>query len=201
MERQQTIERHLASVRIYCDEDAHLRDEFGKHQGSELKPVHDHLFQRAIDLKLASALVFIDWRRAPPQPFREKCQTALERPAWWPATRTHERRQSVLMLPLSPLAAAPFGKNWQNIRAAAAPSPKWPNLWEQDPALIFSPAPKVFFCRTASVGHEGLVYYFVYGAREQEWESELVKCGLSLGRGGEEGYRLLVPEPGACAGQ
>ena len=107
----------------------------------------------------------------------------------------------MLMLHLPPLAAAPFGKNWQNIRSGAEPSPKWPNLWQQDPALVFSPSPQVFFCRTASVGHEGFVYYFVYGTREQEWEDELLKCGLRLGLGGEKGYRALVPEPGAFAGR
>jgi hypothetical protein len=188
----------VSKVRIYCDERAFRSDEFGRERYLEIEPRHDQLFQRALELKLASALVFRERRasrgRGTDPSLRESCSVVAERPSWWPANRVEKGRGDLLMLPLATL-----GWSWQEILGRAKPTEKQVSLWHDDPALVFSPSSGSYLCRTASTGHEGRVFYFAY-PREAAWQNELERLGLSLFGSGESAYRLLVPVPGQLAG-
>lgn len=195
-----SVRRLLESVRIYCDDGARARDAFGRLvDGNELTPIHDHLYQLAIDLKLVQSLVFKDrWKSIPE--LSRSCTVAVVQPRWWPANSTNRSRKNLLQLVIRPRHAAPFGSTWTEIRRHFEVNSKTPKVWSDDPALVFAPSQGVQFCRTACVGHEGLVYYFAYGSRELAWERSIVESGFELLGKGERAYRLLVPEPGKVGG-
>jgi hypothetical protein len=186
--------RHaLSSVRIYWDSDALAVDQFGKNEGFELKALHDQLFQTALDSKLATALVFMDWKR-PWKDLASAITVAAERPRWWPCGRSRKNRQDLLQVPVQA-----FGKSWQRVRADAESKPKRAAFWHDDPALVFSTESGALLCRTASVGHEGQVFYFVY-AKERAWEDAILGSSLPLFGQGEQAYRKVIVEPGKIAG-
>lgn len=195
-----TIERELlANVRVYTDDDAFRRDERGRPPSSvELKALHDELSQLAINLKLATVLTVVDWRR--PRPFREACRVATSRPTWWPANEGVRNRRNLLALPLAPTSEATLGSDWRAIRLLAEQG-KNATLWHDDPALGFAPAVGVGFGRAASVGHEGFVHYFVDGAKEREWAQALERAGLRVSGVGESAYRQYFKVPGRLGGR
>ena len=184
----------ISRVRIYCDTDAGLRDQFGRVQHCELKPMHDQLFQMAIDLKLATMLVVLECVK-PRKKLRERCTVLLERPRWWPAMRGPKNRSDLLVAPLDS-----FNRNWGRVRQVAESNPKQGEFWQDDPALAFELSPGVFLCRAASVGHEGIVYYFVY-EKELRWEEAIQRSSLRPFGEGESAYRRLVPDPGLLGGK
>lgn len=181
----------LSSVKIYWDSAAREIDP-GTHRPQGMKSVHDGLHQAAIDLKLANAVVYIS--REKPDRLEERSHLVAKRPGWHPANRTIKMRRDLMWIDV-----AGFGRSWLQLRLLAESPTTTRGVWERDPALIFEPSPKVFYCRSASVGHEGHVFYFVY-AREPIWESRLTSTGLALFGSGEAAYRRLIPEPGAIAG-
>jgi hypothetical protein len=186
-----TINSLLAGVSIYADNDAFVRDQFGRSQYLQVKPVHDELYQKAIDLKLASSLVVM--RRRRPLPSLEAVFTvAVERPKWHPANVSPSR--SALLI--APVTA--FARNWVGLRQAVEQPAKVGALWHDDPALFFEPTPGTFMCRTACTGHEGEVLYLAYH-KEQTWLAALLGASLRLIGQGEAAYRSLVPKPGAFA--
>jgi len=195
-----TVSKLLASVRVYTDDDAFERDQFGRPLGNvRLKRTHDELFQIAIKLKLATLLTVMDWQR--PDPFRSACRVAIKRPAWWPANEGSQNRRDLLALPLAPSAEAALGKDWLAIRGHAEHGRKKTTLWHDDPSLCFSPAHDVWLGRTASVGHEGFVHYFVYGSKEQQWAGALETAGLKVSAQGESAYRWYFKVPGRLGGE
>jgi hypothetical protein len=108
----------LDDVRIYSDEEAFERDERRRPRpGFRLKPVHDRLFQLAIDLKLAERLCVLDWRR-PPQ-LRAAFQIEVERASWWPGSENPNNKHDLLSVPLAPASEAALGRTWLSIRALA----------------------------------------------------------------------------------
>jgi hypothetical protein len=153
-----------------------------------MKPIHDELYQTAISLKVASALVVMQRRRPSPD-LQTIFTVARQRPKWHPATPS----PSKLDLLIAPVAA--FGRSWAGLRVAAEKSPKSFSLWHDDPALIFEPMPGVFMCRTACIGHEGEVSYFAY-RKEREWQTALERCSIPLVGEGEVAYRRSIPTPG-----
>jgi hypothetical protein len=183
----------LSTVRIYWDSDALARDAFGKNEGYELKALHDQLFQTALDSKLCATLVFMDWKR-PWKDLAGAITVAAERPGWWPCGRSHKNRKDLLQVPVQA-----FGKSWQRIRADAESDPKRAAFWHDDPSLVFSTESGALLCRTASVGHEGQVLYFVY-AKERAWENAILRSSLPLFGEGEQAYRKVIVEPGKIAG-
>src|SRR5687768_8743627 len=97
----------VSTVRIYWDANSFALDGFGKSQGCELKPYHDDLFQKAMDWKLATHLVFMDWKR-PFKDLEEKVTIAVERPGWWPVAQSSKNRRDLLQIPVQA-----FGKSWR----------------------------------------------------------------------------------------
>jgi hypothetical protein len=193
------VGKWLAGVCVYTDDDAFVRDELRRLQGNvKLKGVHDELFQLAIKLKLASLLTVMDWQR--PDAFRAACRVEVSRPAWWPANQGSGNRRDLLALPLAPTAEARLGKDWRVIRGHAENDRKRATLWHDDPALSFSPGHGVWLGWAASVGHEGLVHYFVYGSKEQQWADALETAGLQICARGESAYRDYFKVPGQLAG-
>jgi hypothetical protein len=189
----------LAGVRVYTDDHCLVSDEFGRlRAGVQFKDSHDVLFQTAIKLKLATLLTVMDWQR--PDPFRRACRVQIAKPAWWPANEGLQNRRDLLALPLAPAAEATLGKDWRAIRGHAEHDSKRTTLWHDDPALSFSPARGVWLGRAASVGHEGLVHYFVYGPKEQQWVEALEAAGLKVCAQGEAAYRWHFKVPGLLGG-
>jgi hypothetical protein len=72
-------------------------------------------------------------------------------------------------------------------------------LWHDDPALVFEPEPGQFLRRTATLGHEGFLFYFTY-AKEKAWVDELERHKLRPCGSGEAAYREQVPIPGRVGG-
>jgi len=191
------VASELRNVRIYADEDAFQRDDRRQHNGFHLKAFHDHLFQVAIDLKLAGRLCVMDWKRPPV--FRGAFGVEVKRASWWPGNANASNKRDLLSIPLAPLSDAVLGRVWVGIRALAETGERT-TLWHDDPALAFAVSPGVWLGRTACIGHEGLVYYFVYGGREPEWESVLVGTGLKICAQGEAAYRQYFAVPGRLGG-
>jgi hypothetical protein len=192
-------DRLLSTVRVYADEDAIARDGRGRlDAGFRFKDIHDNLLQVAVDLKLATLLSMIDWRRPPA--FRDACQVHTQRAAWWPANASPSNKRDLLSLRLAPTAEAALGKDWLSIRAVAEQG-KRTTLWHDDPALAFAVAPGIWFGRTACIGHEGLAYYFVYGSREREWEQSLERAGLKICASGTAAYVQHFKVVGQLAGR
>lgn len=186
-----TPAKMLGSVKIYWDSAAREVDP-GTHRPHGIKSVHDSLHQMAIDLNLARAVVYISPQK--PDRLQERSQLLAKRPVWYPANRTIKMRRDLMWIDVGG-----FDKSWLQLKLLAEPPTVGISIWERDPALILEPNPGVFYCRSASVGHEGHVFYFVY-ARESTWEARLTSTGLALFGSGEAAYRRLVPEPGAIAG-
>jgi len=193
MAKLSTLGDWVASVRVYGDGDARPRDQFGRASMDEIKPVHDRLFQAAIDLKLASTLVLMDAKYLPKE-FRARLNVMVARPQWWPSNRALNNRNDLLGAPL-----AAFDRSWRVIRACAEPKRRPVHLWESDPALVFEALPGRFLGRTASIGHEAEILYFVYGG-ESEWEGELKRHGMVFWGGGEARYKLSFGVPGEVGG-
>jgi hypothetical protein len=187
-----TLAEWIASSRVYADFDAGEADEFGRGTG-QLKPVHDRLFQHAIDLRLARMFTV---RGAPPRPpeFMARLTTIVARPKWWPANRGPKNRSDLLGAPL-----AVFENSWRLVRDAAEAGRHPIEIWESDPALVFEPFPGCFLGRTACVGHEGQVFYFVFG-REQQWEDELKRRGMVSVGSGAAGYSRFFRVAGLLGG-
>lgn len=187
----------IRTVRVYADENAFMRDERGRPPGNfQLKSVHDELFQAAIDLKLASLLCVLDWKR--PTGFRAAFRVEVERASWWPGNVNPQSKRDLLGLALAPASEAPLGKTWLTIRALAEEAQRT-TLWHDDPALSFSPVPGIWLGRSACTGHEGLAYYFAYG-REREWEQALERAGLTVCATGEEEYHRHFSVAGRLGG-
>jgi hypothetical protein len=186
-----TLEQWVSTVRIYADFEAIQLDEFGRDTG-QLKAVHDRLFQMAIDLKLASLFAI---RGAPPRPleFVSRLTTLVPRPRWWPANGG-SNRADLLGAPVDA-----FERSWRLIRDGAEGVRRPIEIWESDPSLAFEPLPGRYLGRTASVGHEGQVFYFVY-AREQQWEEELKKRGMDPVGTGAARYSRFFQVLGALGG-
>ncbi len=188
----------LSSVRVYADEDAFQRDERGHPQsGFQFKASHDRLVQRAVDLKLATTLAIIDWKRPPA--LRDACRVHAHRPGWWPGGASPSNKRDLLVLPLGPVAQAVLGKDWRSIRQLAEEGGR-SALWHDDPALVFQASPDVWLGRSACIGHEGLAYYFVYGTREHEWEECLRQEGLTAHAVGAAAYQQHFKVLGQLAG-
>lgn len=181
----------LSRVRIFASYDAGEADDRGK-PISGAKPMFDNLYQRALDLRLADAVVLLS--TGCPQELLSRSEVVSERAKWYPANRVSKLKGSLIQLP-----AREFGMSWSRLRLLAEPPSRKGSIWSNDPALIFETSPRVKLCRTACVGHEGHVFFFVY-AKEREWEKTLAEAHLSLFGSGEDAYRRLVPEPGAVAG-
>ena len=186
-----TMKNLLTGVSIYADNDAFVRDEFGRTKYLEMKPLHDELYQTAIDLKLATCLVIMQ-RRRPLPALRNTFTVAFERPRWHPANLSPSR---------SPLLVAPvttFARDWLGLRQSAERPPKIGPLWHDDPALFFEPAAGTFMCRTACTGHEGEVIYFAY-PKEREWLQALARSSLLQIGHGEAAYCSFIPRAGSFA--
>jgi hypothetical protein len=194
-----TTRELLRTVRVYADEDAFQRDERGRSETDfRLKAIHDDLFQAAIDLKLATLLSVLDWKR--PAGFRTACGLEVERASWWPGNVNASNKRDLLTLLLAPNSEAVLGKAWLTIRGIAEQDHRT-TLWHDDPALAFAAAPGIWLGRAACVGHEGLVYYFAYGQRERDWEGALQRAGLKVLARGETAYRQYFQVPGCLGGQ
>jgi len=187
------------TVRIYADEDAFARDDRGRPEaGFRFKEIHDELVQVAVDLKLATLLTIMDWRRPPA--LRDACGVQARRPGWWPANSNPSNKRDLLSLRLAPTADAALGKGWLSIRGLAEQGERT-TLWHDDPALAFAAAPGIWLGRTACIGHEGLAYYFVYGSREHEWEESLKRAGLNVQASGMGAYLEHFKVIGQLAGR
>ena len=112
-----TLKDLLAGVRVFADADAFRRDEFGRTEYLQMKPIHDELYQVAISLKLASALVVMQ-RRHPLPELRERFKISKARPGWHPANPSPSKHD----LLIAPIAA--FDRNWLGLRQLAESSPK-----------------------------------------------------------------------------
>ena len=186
-----TVRELIAGVQVYADADAFRRADFGRPLYVEMNPLHDDLYQRAIDLRLANALIVM--QRKPPLPgLRGIFEVAVERPKWHPANLSPSRNN----LLIAPVAA--FQRNWLSLRLAAETPPKSGQLWHDDPALIFEPSPGVFMCRTACIGHEGQVLYFAY-RNEREWLTTLARSSLPQIGAGDASYLTYLPKAGVFA--
>jgi len=186
-----TLKILLASVRVYSDADAFRRDEFGRREHLEMKPLHDELYQMAISLKLATALVVMQ-RRRQSSVLQATFTLARKRPRWHPANPSPSKND----LLIAPVTA--FARSWVGLRLSVEKSPKDFSLWHDDPALVFEPVPGVFMCRTACVGHEGEVLYFAY-RKEREWQAALERYAIPLIGEGDGSYRKRIPTPGKFA--
>src|SRR4051812_36606302 len=120
-----TLAAWVASVRIYADTHASERDQFGRLTG-RITAVHDRLYQKAIDLKLASMFVVQKVRPGPPE-FVSRLRTVVARPRWWPANETLRNRGDLLGGELSA-----FERSWRVIREVAENSQHPSELWRSD---------------------------------------------------------------------
>ena len=186
----ETVRKLVTSVQVYADPDAFRRDQFQRSEYFKMKPVHDELFQLAISLKLATSILLT--RRRGMASLPEGFTMGRARPKWYPANRS----PSKLDLLIAPVTA--FQQSWAGLRASVERRPKDAPLWSDDPALVFECSPGVFMCRTACVGHEGEVLYFVY-RNEATWQQAVERSGSRLLGKGEECYRKWVPVPGKYA--
>jgi hypothetical protein len=188
-----TLAQWISTTRVYCHLDAFLRDEFGRAAANELKPVHDYLFQLAIDLGLATTLVILDAQRRPRE-FKARLRLMASRPNWWAANSGTKNRADLTVVSL-----VDFDNSWRLVRNAAEAKRQPVEIWHADPALAFEPIPGKILARTATVGHEGQVFYFVYG-KEAKWEDELKRNGMHWYGSGDATYRRFVREPGILGG-
>lgn len=196
--RTKTANDLIRNVRVYADENAFDRDDRNRPAANfQLKAAHDQLFQVAIDLKLAGRLCVLDWKR-PPQ-FRAAFGLDVKRPSWWPANTNPNNKRDLIGVPLAPASEAALGRKWLEIRALAETGDR-SALWHDDPALATALSPGVWLGRTACIGHEGLIYYFVYGGREREWEDALAGAGLKICAEGAAAYRHYFAVPGRLGG-
>jgi len=186
----ESVQKLLATVRIYADADAFQRDQFGRTEYLHMKPTHDELYQVAISSKPASSLLLL--QRRPPLSLPEGFTVGCARPRWRPANISPTKSD----LLIAPVAA--FQRSWRGLRAIAEARPKDVPLWHDDPALVFESKPGVFLCRSACVGHEGQVIYFVY-RHERAWKHEIETRGMRPIGEGEACYRMYIPVPGKYA--
>ena len=193
-EAKELLSRKIAGVEIYWDADA-FQSDGTRSCYLEVKTCHDELFQTAIDLRLATEVVVMERRVRPLKALREISSVAAERPSWWPANDQLKSRSNLLLVHLDNV-----GRKWMDLRARAEVTGKRVHLWHDDPALVQRlSGSSLRLCRTASVGHEGYVYYFVY-PREREWAAAVSSQGFELFGTGLNAYRQLILEPGAIAG-
>jgi hypothetical protein len=186
------IQRLIANVRIYGSMHAH-DVEPGTHKTLGIKNRYDLLCQKALNLRLATAVVFVDWDC--PKELAGLAEKTAPRPSWYPANAVTKPKRDLLQL-----SARAFGRSWLQLRILAEPPKKRGTFWDNDPALIFELSAGAALIRTASVGHEGYVYFLAY-PKEQEWERLLLADGeLKLIGTGEDAYRRLAYEPGKIFG-
>jgi hypothetical protein len=178
-----------AGVRIYGDWGA-FRSDHGKPQYLDVKQIHEMLFQYALSHRMATGLALTEPNRHLPNALREKCTVVAERPLWWAANRTRKARKDLLLLSTEEYL------DWSEIVDTVGRQV----LWHEDPALVFSPEPGRFLCRTDSVGHEGHIFYFVYRG-EAEWRDLVEGSGCVFFGDGASAYERLVPEPGKLGGK
>jgi hypothetical protein len=184
--------KRVRAVQIFADESA-FRVEHGRSQYLNVKECHDDLFQLALDLYLATYVVFLKGGlRNDIVPHT----VVLEHPLWWAANRAYKNRDSLIRASLKP-----FDRDWRSFRATAEKVLKGASLWHQDPALFEKQhGTSSYLCRTCSIGHEGQLYYFVY-PYETEWRDAVMSQGFKLFGVGESAYRELIPDIGQVGGR
>ena len=192
-----TFQQSIARVQIFWDEQAFVL-EGGHPKYLAVKPCHDELFQAAMDLWLASGVLVMERAPKPLLGLEEISSIFAERPTWWPANQTAQSRSDLRYVPLDA-----FERNWTKLRERAehrgkdgkALTKPRTTLWHDDPALVQKQrGSKDLLCRTASVGHEGHVFYFVYPG-EDAWQAAVCKHGFELFGSGEDVYRSLIAGP------
>jgi len=124
-------------------------------------------------------------RRRPLADLQAIFTVAKKRPKWHPANPS-PTKQDLLIAPV-----AAFKRSWVGLRLFAEKSPKVGALWHDDPALVFEPMPNTFMCRTACIGHEGMVLYFAY-RKEREWVAALDCSSIPFIGEGEHSYGVWV---------
>lgn len=181
----------LRDVRVYASYAA-LKPAEGDSRIFEIDRLYDELYQRALGLKLASAVSFLD--TGCPQELLELSTVVKMAPKWYPANRVLKRKVRLVQI-----RSSAFGNSWVRLRLLAEAPKSSNNLWDNDPALTFDVAQGATLCRSACIAHEGHVFFFVY-SKERAWENALRDASLTLIGEGEAAYRQLVPEPGKIAG-
>ena len=190
-------EQRVAKVRIFWDEQA-FRVEGGHPKYLDVKACHDELFQSAIDLRLATGVLVMQREKKPLKGLAAISSVFQERPKWWPANQTAKGRGDLLFVPLPSVHG-----QWAELRRRAELTgsdgadlnkPRT-TLWHDDPALVHKQRDsKLLLCRTACVGHEGHVFYFVY-PEEQAWQARVASHGFELWGEGRQAYESLVKGP------
>ena len=181
------LKKQISGVRIYWDQSS-FRTEYGRRKYLHMKPCHDKLYQRAIDLYLAKVVLVMERDIRPLAGLEDISGTLVERATWWPANETEKATSNLLYVPLYRV-----NRDWLNLRHEVERGPKDETLWHDDPALVDKVgSSSLLLCRTASIGHEGCVFYFVY-PHEDEWEDAVRQHAFDFFGSGEKAYRSLVP--------
>jgi hypothetical protein len=192
MQRDLSLKRIIAQTKLYAVDDA-LLDLRLKPRFS-VKPEHDRLYEYAISAGLAGWLtITIGKHQRPPQALLSLAESRIRRARWWPANSGQRPPPDVLLI-----RTESFDNRWANIRAIAEADPRGAAIWHDDPALFTRLPSGELVCRTACVGHEGMMRYLAYD-HEDDWTGMLEQCGLELCAQGEDTYITIIRKPGLFA--